>query len=156
MHFTSMAFLKKCIICDFWHIKIMYQNIMNCLMLFAVQLHTDSSLWLTMWYKIHSHMLCSPLTSRAITAQSTAMLLRYSFCRTDHEDIVKAVLLQDTLTQQTGFLFKAKKKPFHTQTQTQKQRARYSVVDVVEGNDALKQTKMGLADLSTLVLLVHY
>lgn len=43
-------------------------------MLFPVHLHTVSSLWSTMWSKIHSHMLCSLLTSRAITAQSTTWL----------------------------------------------------------------------------------
>lgn len=44
------------------------KDLINCLMLFPAHLHTVSSLWSTMWSKIHSHMLCSPLTSRAITA----------------------------------------------------------------------------------------
>lgn len=43
-------------------------------MLFPVHLLTVSSLWSTMWSKTHSHMPCSLLTSRAITAQSTTLL----------------------------------------------------------------------------------
>ena len=50
------------------------KNLINCLMPFPVHLHTVSSLWSTMWSKIHSHMLCSLLTFRAITALLSQIL----------------------------------------------------------------------------------
>lgn len=75
-------------------------------------------------------MPCSLLTARQLQHSLHHCFWGYSFCRADHEAIMKAVLLQDTLTHQASFLFcsqqKINKKEAFSHTYTHSQNTKNS------------------------------
>lgn len=75
-------------------------------MLFPVHLHTVHSLWSTMWSEIH--MLCSLLTSRAITAQSPTLLSGMFFLQNWSWGYCQGCLAPGYSHSPTCFLFTAK------------------------------------------------